>query len=116
MSDKKKMTVCIQCEENGTLKVVHCNQCEIAKRLGGSVGFVGAIPNLDVFIVGLAEKTCPVNRAFVTHKDYFHEVACGTLMFVGSDENGDEVDIDVEAFDELWMSQCKMKSTVPGGK
>ena len=101
------MSCCIQCEEDGSISVIACDQRKIAKRLGGAIGFVGAVPELNIFIVGRVESSRPINKVFETHRPHFHEVARGTLIFVGSDENGEETDIDVESFNNFWRGTNK---------
>ena len=103
------MSCCIQCEEDGTISVVTCDQGSIAKRLGGAIGFVGAVPELNIFIVGLVKSSEPINKVFESHRCYFHEVARGTLIFIGSDENGEEMDVDVDLFYKFWG--CTSKKT-----
>jgi hypothetical protein len=108
------MSCCIQCEEDGTLSVVRCDQRSIANRLGGAIGFVGAVAELNIFIVGLTESSQPINKVFESHSCHFHEVARGTLIFIGSDENGEEMDVDVDAFYNFWGYTSKTISKTHG--
>lgn len=108
------MSCCIQCEEDGTISVVTFDQRSIAKLLGGAIGFVGAVPELNIFIVGLVESSQPINKVFETHRCHFHEVARGTLIFIGSDENGDEMDVDVDSFLKFWGCTSKTISETDG--
>ena len=98
------MSRCIHCDTDGTLSVITCDQRDVANRLGGGIGFVGALPEANIFIVGRRDTCLPVNRAYITHKILFHETARGPLILIGSDEDGEEIDVDVDNFYEIWNS------------
>lgn len=99
------MTICVRCEENGVMSVCECPQKDVARHLGGSIGFVGAIPELNIFILAGTQTDRPVNTTIYTHGKRFHEVAHGPLFFIASDENGDEIDVDVESLQMSWRKQ-----------
>jgi hypothetical protein len=91
------MTVCILCPPDAAPAIVHWRHREVASNLGGSVGFVGALPDLNVFIVARVPCTdCP-HKLYDTHARHFHEVPRGTLVFIASDRRGREIDVDAEA-------------------
>lgn len=96
---------CVHCNVDAALVEVVCDQREVAQLLGGPVGFVGAIPELDVVIVGRrdVEDLAP-NRACVTHSHFFHEPAHGPLMLVGSDSEGAPIDVMLEDVKRVWSS------------
>ena len=110
-------TMCMRCDADGTLTSVRLDQRKVSKELGGGpIGFVGAIPDLQVFIVArvfedvdveTGNDAGKVNRAYVTHPQYFHEVPRGPVVFVGSDDAGDEMDVEESKFRSVWSSTEK---------
>ena len=100
VENKGNMSVCLLVHTDGTRERVVWEQCEVAKRLGGAISFVGAIDALRVVAVGLANA--PVahgpNALARTHPHVFHDMDVrGPIIFVGSDDDGDEMDVDVAA-------------------
>lgn len=96
------MPLCIECDCDGTLHAFTIDQRQIARHLGEPIGFVGAIPELNIFIVGIRDSTQPINKTFATHREHFHETARGTLVFIASDAEGNEIDVDQESFFRYW--------------
>ena len=92
------------------MRPFECSQRDVALKLDGSIEFVGAIPSLDVFIVarvpdesddtygrGMPPKAT-INTIYRSHEQFFHEIPYGPIVFIASDMNGEEIDVDVPAF------------------
>lgn len=94
------MSLSVVCETSGCARVVRWPQNRWAERLGGALRFVGAVPALDVFLVGLA--ACddePVNPLYAECPGWFHVAAPrGAVVAVASDADGVEADVDADAF------------------
>ena len=108
------MSLCLRCAPDGTLTEVRTAQGEIASLLGGTVTFVGAMPDLGVFLVARRLEECeeeggyrgeappPVNAGVALNPLYFHEEARGDVFLIASGGGGEEVDVDVQAVRALW--------------
>ena len=58
---------------------------------------------MNIFIVArTCEEVGVLNRGCPLHQDCFHEDAYGDIVFVGSDEEGNETDIDVDSLTRFW--------------
>lgn len=94
--------LCLLCRPDGTLRPVRTRQKEIHALLGGTPTFVGGIAGLGVFLVAKRGGDGPVNAAVVANPSLFHEEARGDVYLVGASEDGEEVDVDVEAVYAAW--------------
>lgn len=99
------MTICVRCDEDGGMSVLNCFHKDVAKHLGGEIGFVGAVLELNILILAALATTLPMNKTLNSHGAHFHQVAHGPLVFVASDENGDEIDVDVPSLDSYWRRE-----------
>lgn len=85
----------------GTPREVHMDQRDASRFLGGQVTFVGALPHLNVVLVGractegLAENAHL--RTLVLRGDAEDGVPQGDVLCIGSDEDGEACDVDVDA-------------------
>ena len=66
------------------------------ENLLGKITFVGAIPDLDAFVVGSKYPVQTVLNPFCKNKDYFEENIKGDVIVIGSDENGNGIDLDCD--------------------
>ena len=90
------MSVCLLVHTDGTRERVKWQQSAVAAHLGGAVTFVGALDDLSVFLVGVADATDDVNALARTHPWLFLEPNVrGPVVFIASDPDGDEMDVDV---------------------
>lgn len=88
---------------DGTRSVSRQTQRDVADALGGDITFVGALPDLQVFV--LARKCCedPINVLYEKHPTLFdiaESPVVGRIAFVASNEAGCAVDVDVHALEE----------------
>ena len=90
---------CVRCDPKGALHELSIDQRAVSTWLGGTVGFVGGIPEVEVYIVGRVDlpPTVAVNPLFDRCPHAFHEPPRGTLVFIGSDAEGAAQDVDVRA-------------------
>ena len=94
------MSVCVLVHTDGTRECVKWPQTSVAAHLGGAVTFVGAMNDLQVFLVGVADSTEDVNALARTHPWLFLERDVrGPVVFIASDPDGDEMDVDVPALE-----------------
>ena len=94
------MSVCLLVHADGARERVVWDQRAVATHLGGAITFVGALHDLHVVVVGLADAPADldVNALARTHPHLFHEADVrGPVVFVGSDDDGEEMDVDVDA-------------------
>lgn len=62
----------------------------------GKITFVGAIPVLEAFVVGSIDPVQKILNPFCKNKNYFEENVKGDVIVIGSDENGNGMDLDCE--------------------
>lgn len=79
----------------GARETVEWAHEEVSQRLGGSITFVGAVPELHVFAVGLSECG-EVNRHCVDERIFLQLPVHGPVVFVATDDDGEPMDVDVE--------------------
>ena len=114
-------SLCVLASETGTRTVVHWDgRSSLTTLLGvnGHLTFVGAVDELQLFIVAVAREglsgceddsshdDCPVNPLALSHPHLFmpdDPPPRGAILFVGSDENAQAMDVDVAALDALLM-------------
>ena len=92
-----KMSVCsLLLRENGDQEELQCAHEEVHSKLGGKITFVGGIPTVNTFVVGLKDaETLPINT-FCLNEDIFMELPVkGPVVFVATDEDGEPVDVDI---------------------
>jgi len=85
------------------------DQRSIALHLGGSITFVGGLNDLNIVIVGLADldETTDINPLQKSTSDLFmDEPVRGDIVFCGSDEDGEEMDVDIAAL-MAWLHKPK---------
>ena len=69
---------------------------ENLESLLGKITFVGAIPELEAFVVGSIDPVQKSLNPFCENKDYFEENVKGDVIVIGSDANGNGMDLDCE--------------------
>lgn len=82
---------------DGTYETRNEPQRMVANLLGGDITIVGAVPHLNVFAVSVKGAVAPENKLSTAFPDFFHEIACGTIAFIATDDDGDETTVDVIA-------------------
>ena len=82
---------------NGSAQEVDWAHAAVATKLGGAVTFVGKLDELHAVAVGLASP--PVDAPLHTLAGIFFQPATvrGNVVIVASDDNGEEMDLDIEA-------------------
>jgi hypothetical protein len=90
------MVLCARVTPDLRVQRVDVEQQNVGRLLGGTVKFVGAMPQISAFIVALEAATGPPWKT-----EYFFEAARGDVMVVASDEEGGEIDLDVGACAQL---------------
>ena len=101
------MSVCVAVDEGGNASVVTWTEKQIASYLDNCVQFVGAMDELDVFIVGCSR--CDGNGTHPWHAKaspiFLPPPPKGKLVFVASDAEGLGKDVDVDSLREALSSQ-----------
>ena len=73
---------------------------DLARKLGGAITFVGAVPTCNVFVVGLAATHEYEENAFAaSHPEVMMPEMTpvrGPIVLVGSGDDGDETDVDID--------------------
>ena len=90
------MTLWLLVSHDGTSVRKRTPLGDVHKHLGGPVTFVGAIPSADAFVV--ARTNCELPMHVWNGKGLFFEdseVVRGPIAIVASDDNGDEIDLDL---------------------
>lgn len=72
------------------------DQRAVARHLGGPVTFIGALPDLSAFLVACVDATCP-NPLLTSAPVELLQSACGEVVVIASDDDGEECDLDVHA-------------------
>lgn len=96
------MSVCLLVHPCGRREQVVWEQRAVSANLGGAVTFVGALDDLCVVIVGVADAAALEPNALAhTHPWLFLDCSDvrGPVVFVASDDKGDEMDVDVRALE-----------------
>ena len=85
---------CVLVHADGAVEDVHLWQRDASARLGGAVTFVGAVTEARAFAVGLRDAAhLPVNVA-CTDPARFEAPVRGSVLFVGTDDEGEEVPVE----------------------
>lgn len=90
------MTLCLVLPVDGPPRAIHINQRTVAMHLGGPVTFIGALPDLRAVLVACVDATCPNPLLAFPPVDLL-QPACGEVVVVASDDDGEECDLDVHA-------------------
>ena len=97
------MSQCILLATDGRVSAVTWPHREVSQRLGGPITFVGAIPSLNAVVVAREEGDSLDPNPFC---DALVRTGCigsecghirGHILVVGSDDDGEECDVDAEA-------------------
>ena len=70
----------------------------------GKITFVGAIPELEAFVVGSIDPVKKNLNPFCKNKYYFEEDVRGDVIVIGSDKDGNGMDLDCEKAIEIITS------------
>ena len=91
--------------QSGDVTEFNASQSSAHTLLGNEVTIVGAIPELNVIVAAAAASSEdePIHPISV-HTKYFHQIVRGPLLFVATDDDGDETDVDVQALRALLSS------------
>ena len=92
---------CVRVDPGGPLSKVRLYQRDAHAHLGGSLTMVGAIDDLHVFVVALREP--PAQAALNTacrDERYFDVPVHGPVLFVATNQEGEEIDVDYDALRE----------------
>lgn len=83
---------------DGKHEVVDWAHEEVSAMMGGTITFVGAIDDLQVFVLALTYSDKLYVNPFCTDCDVFmHLPVRGPVIFIATDKDGDPIDVDVEA-------------------
>ena len=81
---------------DGVNEVVNWQHEKVSSNLGGAVTFVGAIPELKVFVVALQESSSYEVNSFCKDSDIFMELPVrGPVLFVATDREGEPICVNV---------------------
>ncbi len=100
------MSVCVAVSEDGEARVVAWNEKQIAAYLDNRVHFVGALDDLNLVIV--ASRSGQNTHAWHAKASPLFlqdSPPRGNIVFVGSDANGMEQDVDVDALRSALRAQ-----------
>jgi hypothetical protein len=93
--------------EDGSYDEVDSTQREAHEVLGGPVQIVGAIDELNVVAAGLRDNDDLHANPFCGDKDRFEDDVRGPVLFVASDAQGDEIDVNVEVLINVIVPSLK---------
>lgn len=110
------MSISLHVTPDGKQNVVQWDHRDLANRLGGSITFVGAVESCNVVVVGLVDASgFEVNEFAALHPDVFMKEAMpvrGPIVFVGSDDDGEEMDVDIDGLAGKLMNHATPPSAV----
>lgn len=86
---------CIILNTDNTFTIKKFVQSEIDGIFGG-ITFVGAIPQFNVFAVACKNSEGIINN-YCTNTDYFDIPIKGPVILIGSDYNGNAIDLDADS-------------------
>ncbi len=88
-------TTVVRVNVDGTTENNIIAQSDIHKHIEGDLTFLGAIPELNSFIVGTLNENLEVNRSYEMFKQFLMDdiIPRGVFFLIGSDDNGNEIDI-----------------------
>ena len=89
------MHKCLVLNSNKTYEIKVLDH-ETLNNLLGKITFVGGIPELKAFVVGSLDPVQKIINPFCTNKTYFDEHVRGDVIIIGSDDNGNAMDLDCE--------------------
>lgn len=98
-----KMYKCIILYANKNREIKELDHGKLENLLG-KITFVGAIPELEAFVVGSVNPVQQILNPFCKNKDYFEEDVRGDVILIGSDKNGNGIDLDCEKTNEFITS------------
>lgn len=83
---------------DGRCETKNEGQRTVHTHLGGPVTFIGAIPSLNAVILGRRDSENLPVHSWGARNLFFEEVrnVCGDIAIVASDDDGEEVDLDVQ--------------------
>ena len=101
-SEVTHMPRCLVAHTDGRLEEVFTTQANATHILGGSVSLVGAFDEIRVFAVARKDADALAPNCLCIHKDRFHDLPLrGPVLFVATGDEGEEIDVDVEALQRL---------------
>lgn len=102
------MTRCLVAHCNGTREEVACPHSQISAYLQGPVCFVGAMHDINAIAVARVQDDDSVNKQPInpipTRLLFDATPIYGNIVFVASDDEGEEIDLDVEAL-LTWLDE-----------
>lgn len=101
---------CVLVQPDGTAACVAAAQQEAHAVLGGAVTLVGAVDELGVFAVALRDAAALPAHAWCTDPARFDLPVRGPVLFVATDEAGEEADVD-EARLRGALGACRIGSS-----
>lgn len=94
---KSEMTRLLHIFPSGVAIPFDGPQSSIEAMFDGALTFVGAIPEVDAFVVAAKDHVGQLNALCAEHAEFFHAEARGDLVILASNDQGQEVDLDVDA-------------------
>ena len=88
------MHKCLILRANGTYNVEYLDHKKLEDVLG-KITFVGAVPEFEAFAIGSVDSSQETNP-FCKNKNHFEESVKGDVILVGSNKNGEAMDLDCE--------------------
>ncbi len=86
------LNTCVILNTDNTIEIKKLNHKDLSVLLG-TITFVGAIPDFNAFAVGSKDCGNVVNM-FCKNEACFEPDVCGKVILIGSDENGEAMDLD----------------------
>jgi hypothetical protein len=87
---------CLLAHADGTLEDVRIHQREASEVLGGDVTLVGAVAAAHVFAVGRRDAAALPPNPLCTDPSRFDVPVRGPVLFVATDDEGEEMPVDRE--------------------
>ena len=97
--------VCLNVD--GSFRVMRLNHDHIVHFMKGTISIVGAIDDAQAIAVARQYSNEDVNMTCAKHKNYFESDIRGTVLLVGSNDEGQACDLDSDhVLNILFSAEC----------
>tara|TARA_A100001015_G_scaffold313289_1_gene420198 strand:+ start:67 stop:369 length:303 start_codon:yes stop_codon:yes gene_type:complete len=100
------MHTCIILNTNNTYEIKKIDHKQIDK-LCNEFTFVGAIPQFNVIAVGSKNTEGQDFNSYCNNSEYFDVPVKGNVILLGSDEDGEAMNLNTDPILEFLISFCK---------
>lgn len=114
------MPRCLLASPDGVCASIDATQADAARALGaaaGDVALVGAVDELRAFAVARRARDGLPRNPLCVDPARFHELPLhGPVLFVGTDDDGEEADVDAAALERLLRASARDAGERGGGE